>query len=164
MEYLNQMSIMEKAIALMQSDLFKPIPTDEVALIAARTEDVRFEAGETLDETTTSFFFIIEGFVELRRKGTLVRQAPAGTSFGLLGLVGIGESEMETKFIHKTLAVALTQEAFFETIADHPAFAIEFIRGISGGIRLMADKVQALEKKVALLEGKESPPPSGLPV
>lgn len=164
MEYVNTMSIMEKAIALMQADLFKPIPTDEVALIAARTEEVRFQAGEMLAETNTSFFFVIEGEAELTSEGTVVRRAPAGTGFGLFGLVGIGESEVRTTFVSDTLAIALSQEAFFDTVADHPAFAIEFIKGLSGAIRTMAGKYQALEQKIAAMEGNESEPPPGPPV
>ncbi len=154
---------MEKAVALMQADLFKAIPTDEVALIAAKTSEVWFEAGEMLEGETTSFYFIIEGEVEQIRDGVTVRRAPAGTGFGLFGLVGIGEAGvMETKFMTGTRAIALSQEAYSETVADHPAFALAFVRGIAGSIRNMTETIWTLEKKIYDLEAGETGSPSSV--
>lgn len=154
---------MEKAIALMSADLFKAIPTDEVALIAAKTEEVRFRAGETPESNPANFYLILEGEVEQRREGVVVRRAVPGAGFGLFGLLGFGEAEVETRILADTRAIAISQEAFVETVADHPAFAIAFIRGISGTIRMMADRIQKLEKKLAAFEGRESDAPPDLP-
>ena len=159
MEQVRTMSIMEKAVALMKADLFKTIPTDEVALIAARTTEVRFREGEQVPQTgeaATSFFFVIEGKAEQLRGNVVVRRAGAGQAFGLLGLVGIDEPEVaSTRISEDTHAIALTREAFFETVGDHPAFAIAFIRAISQSVKMLATRTEELEKKLAELEGRD---------
>ncbi len=147
---------MEKAIALMEEDLFKTIPTDEVALIAARTEEVRFEAGEVIPstgESATSFFFILDGEVEQLRGGVVVRRALKGYAFGLLRLLGVEEAVFdEVRITRDTHALSLHQEAFLEAVADYPAFANAFIRGLAGSIRMMSEKIEELQKKVLFLE------------
>ena len=98
MKQAETLSVMEKTLVLSEWKLFERLATDDVALIAARTREVTYEAGETVtpdDPTGNSVHFVLTGAIELAVEGRVIRTARAGDAVGSIGVLG-GEPTAES--------------------------------------------------------------------
>ena len=143
MKEVETLSVIEKALLLSKGGLFKQLATDEVALIAARTGEVEYEAGEIVDPegpTGSSVHFVVKGAIEISVGGRAVRTAGEGEAIGSLAVLGGEASTEELRVLEPTHAVVLSGEDFEGAVADHPEFALAvirslltFVRGMDGG-------------------------------
>ncbi len=140
MKEIETLSVIEKALLLMEWSLFKQLATDEVALIAVRTAEVEYEAGEIVDPegpTGGSVHCVLSGAIELSVGGSAVRTAGEGEVVGSLAVLG-GETMDETlTVLEPTHALVLSSGAFESAVADHPEFALAIIRSLVAFVRDM---------------------------
>ncbi|MEE8523291.1 MAG: Crp/Fnr family transcriptional regulator [Thermoanaerobaculia bacterium] len=138
MKDVETLSVMEKTISLAKWELFERLATDEVALIAARTGEVEYEAGEVIDAdgpTGSSLHLILRGRVELSVDGVPFRRAGVGEAFGGMAVLGDPMPGDEQQVLEPTHALVLSREGFKRAVADHPEFALAVIRGMAELIR-----------------------------
>ena len=156
METLSSLTIVQRALFLMELEQFKQVGSEEIANIAAKMVELRFEAGEPIErdgEPIDKMYIIIEGEVAHYREGVLIRRATRGMPFGLFGLLGIADPDPERLVaVAGTHVVALSREDFFEAVADYPQFAAGFIRGLARTIQSYAKRIESLEKQLASVE------------
>ena len=143
MKEIETLSVIEKALLLMEWSLFEQLATDEVALIAIRTGEVEYEAGELVDPegpTGGSVHFVVSGAIELSVGGRTVRTASEGEVVGSLAVLG-GETMDETlRVLKPTHVLVLSSEAFESAVADHPEFALAMIRSLVAFVRRMESR------------------------
>lgn len=165
MKVVQRLSIMEKAVFLMGTELFREVATDEAALIAARTTEVEFEPGETINlipEYATSFLLLVEGTADHTRGDRVIRTATKGAATGLMGLVGIDEAEQFPIIVSERIhAIALSRETFFEALTDYPRFGRSMLRGLAVVIQNMAQRIDLLEAKINEIDPGAVPPTMG---
>ena len=148
MKVVRTLSVVEKAVFLMQTDIFKSLATDEVALIAVKSTENEFEAGELVEkgsEAGRSFHVVIEGAVEVSRNSTVFRRATKGMYFGLLPLLEI-QGDEEVRAVEPTHTLVLSCENFKQAVADNPQFALTMIRSVATMALNFALRVEELEK------------------
>lgn len=148
------LTTIERALFLMELELFRELNSDELATIAAKMVETRFETGETIfqeGDTEARMHIVIEGAVEHVRDRVVVRRATRGMPFGLFKVMGIPDSET-IRATEPTRAIALSREDFIEAISDNPAFAVGFIRALAKAAQSFAHRIEVLEKRVASLE------------
>jgi CRP-like cAMP-binding protein len=139
------LSVMEKAILLMETDLFRGVSADEVAFVAAKTVEMRFEAGEILEPGSPArdcFHVVVEGVVEARLEDRLVRRVTRGMGFGLLPVLGLDDG-VGLQAVEASHTIALSGEDLRQALADHPAFAFEMIRELASAAREVVSRLEA---------------------
>ena len=148
------LTTIQRALFLMELELFKELNSDELAAIAAEMVEMHFKAGETIfqeGDAEARMHIVIEGAVEHLRDGVVVRRATRGMPFGLFGVMGIPDSET-IRATAPTRAIALSRADFIEAILDNPAFAVGVIRALAKTAQSFAHRIEALEKRVTSLE------------
>jgi len=149
MQTVSPLSVVQKTVLLMQAEVFKDLATDEVALIAAKTQEVRFEAGQVTDmrsPESRNFYLILAGAVEYYSHDVAVGRAGQGDGVGLSGLLGIDEERITFRVVESTHALMLCPEDFEQAVADYPALALALIRSLGGALVRLAQRIEALEK------------------
>jgi CRP/FNR family cyclic AMP-dependent transcriptional regulator len=151
------LTTVQRALFLMELELFGELSSDELATLAAEMVEMRFDAGETIfqeGDAEARMHIIIEGAVEHVLDGVVVRRATRRMPFGLFRVMGIPDSET-IRATEPTRAIALSREDFIEAISENPALAVGFIRALAKVIQSFAHRIEALEKKVAPLEERK---------
>jgi CRP-like cAMP-binding protein len=154
------MSIVERALHLMEIDVFQALGTEQVARIAANTTERHFEAGTLIPNPETGMFLVLEGRIELLVEGNVVRQFTPGMSFGLSALLGSGGAlETQARSAEATHALFLPKEDFLDTVNDHPEVAVALLKRLSQMILDLLRRVEMLERQVSVpVPGREPPP------
>ena len=156
MQTVSTLTIVQRALFLMELEQFRQVGSEELANIAAKTIELRFDAGElitTENEPNDKLFVIIEGEVVHLRHEVVVRRVTRGMPFGLFGILGLEDPDPEViKAVQPTHVVALTREDFMEAVADSPGFAAGIIRGLGKTILDFAKRIEALETRLATAE------------
>ncbi len=142
MKEIQTLSIMEKTLLLLEWEFFKPLASDEVALIAARTGEVEYEAGEIIDPegpTGSSLHILVKGSVEILVDGRPFRRPGPGDGFGGTALLGRVVADEELRVLEPAHALVLSREEFERAVADHPDFALACIRALFEAVRGQRD-------------------------
>jgi len=146
------LTLVQRAVALMELEQFKAVDSEELANIAGKMLEQRFEAGEVIATETQPvdrLFLVLEGEVAHLRDGVVVRRATRGMGFGLYALLGVEDREgEELQALTATHTIALTRDDFIEAVVDHPGFAIGVIQGLGRTILQFAKRVESLEKQL----------------
>ena len=138
MKEVETLSVVEKALSLAKWEIFERLATDEVAMIAVRTGEVEYEAGEVIDPdgpTGRSMHLILRGSVEQSVDGEPFRVAGPGVGFGGMAVLGDPIPGEELVVLEPTHALVLSREDFEQAVADQPEFALAVIRAMAEQIR-----------------------------
>lgn len=138
MKEVETLSVIEKALLLSRWGLFRQLAMDEVALIAARTGEVEYEAGEIVDPegpTGSCLHFVVSGAIEISEEGRVIRRAGQSEAVGSLAVLGGETSAEELKVLEATHALVLSGRDFESAVADHPEFALAVIRSLVVALR-----------------------------
>ena len=138
MKEVETQSVVEKALSLAKWHIFERLATDEVAMIAVRTGEVEYEAGEVIDPdgpTGSSMHLILRGSVQQSVDGEPFRRAGAGDAFGGMAVLGDPIPGEELVVLEPTHALVLSREDFEQAVADQPEFALAVIRAMAEQIR-----------------------------
>ena len=138
MREVKTLSTMEKALQVSKWEIFERLALDEVAMIAAQTEEVEYEAGEVIvpdGPTGSSLHLILRGSVELSIDGRPFRRAGAGSGFAGMAVLGEPLAGEEAKVLEPTHALLLSRKDFADALVEHPGLALAIIRGMARMIR-----------------------------
>lgn len=157
------LSIVERALLLMEIDVFGDLSTEQVARIAAHTSERKLEAGENVQSLEKGMFYIIEGSIEFIVGGTVIRKFTKGSSFGLAALIGPDRAgQAEARAAEPSHLLHLPKEDFLDTVHDHPEVAVALLRRLSEMILDLLRQVEMLERKesVPIPGGMDAPEPA----
>lgn len=138
------LTTIERVLALQKNPIFAEIPTDGLAHLAAIAEEVEFNEKSTLFEEGTvpdSCFLILAGTVELSRAGTSALKVGEGEDIGVWALFD-GEPHLyAARALSNTHALRITQEDFYDLLADHTEIIQTLFRTLVRRIRsVLADR------------------------
>jgi CRP-like cAMP-binding protein len=125
------MTLIEKTVFLKSTNLFASVPTEALAQLAARTQEVHAEAGEVLfreGEEDRGTFIVVDGLVELRKGDAAVRPLRSGSAHG--------EFFLEADVGHQYTGVAreesnllnIQRDDVIEVMLDVPDFGLALSR------------------------------------
>lgn len=134
---MSELTVIEKTMVLAKWDFFAGLATDEIALVAARTQEGRFEPGELDPETPQGrcIHFVLDGAIEVEVEGQVVRRAGIGQVAGSLGAIaaeGLGET---LRVVEPARSLMLSGEDLERAVHDHPDFAMAMIRALARVVR-----------------------------
>ena len=130
--------MVEKALSLAKWEIFERLATDEVAMIAVKTGEVEYEAGEVIDPdgpTGSSMHMILRGSVQQSVDDEPFRRAGPNDAFGGTAVFGDPMPGEKLVVLEPTHALVLSREDFEQAVADQPEFALAVIRAMAEQIR-----------------------------
>ena len=137
------LTVVEKAVFLQGIEIFSQTKTEDLARIAAITEEMEFEKEEIIfkeKEKGTSLFFIVSGEVSLRKGDRKIRQVYAQGNFGDLALLDNQPREFTAIALQHTHVLNINSEEFYELIADHVEITRAVFRSLTNQIRKLVKK------------------------
>jgi CRP/FNR family cyclic AMP-dependent transcriptional regulator len=130
-----------KVEALKRAPLFEGLSRNELAELAQRSEDMELEPGTVLcreGEIGHEFFVIIEGEVEIERRGKSLGTRGAGDFIGEIAL--LEEVERTATVTAKTplRVFVLTTTAFKRLVEQHPNVELKVLRTLAHRVAAMS--------------------------
>ncbi len=137
------LTIVEKAVFLQGIELFSQTKTEDLARIAAITQEIEFEQNEVIfreKERGTSLFFVLSGEVSLRKGEHEVRRVHAQGNFGDLALLDTQPREFTAVALQHVHTLTIGSEEFYEVIEDHVEICRAVFKSLTGQIRRLVKR------------------------
>ena len=136
----------EKVIFLQDIDIFESTTTENLAHIAAITEEVEFKKDEVIfkeGEFSDALYLVIDGQIKLERENKLVMIAKAKNVFGTWALFDDEPRVVTATISEDSHLLKIDKEDFFDLLADH----VQITQGI---LKTMTKKLRGLIARVGL--------------
>lgn len=140
------LTTVEKVIFLQDIDIFESTTTENLAHIAAITEEVEFKKDQVVfkeGEFSDALYLIIEGQVKLERENKLVMIAKEKDVFGTWALFDDEPRVVTAITFEDSHLLKIDKEDFFDLLADH----VQITQGI---LKTMAKRLRSLIARVGL--------------
>ena len=147
------LTLIEKTVHMKSSDVFSAIPTEPLAQLAARANEVMLDRGETLfreGDDDQGVFIVIEGVVELRKGNAVVRVLQSGTVHGELFLQESGAHQYTVVAREDARVLNLGRNDVFDAFLEYPEFGIAIVQDLARRHHTLTERVSELEKQLAL--------------
>jgi CRP/FNR family transcriptional regulator, cyclic AMP receptor protein len=132
----------KKVAALKSAPLFADLSRRELTELAKVTEDVDFDAGQVLcreGQTGQEFFVIMEGEVEVTRRGKKLARGGSGEFFGEIALV---ENLPRTATVTAQTPIrsfVLTRRSFLRLLDEQPRVERKVMRALARRLVSVSD-------------------------
>ena len=147
------LTLIEKTVHMKSSDVFRAIPTEPLAQLAARAKEVMLDRGETVfreGDDDQGVFIVIEGVVELRKDNAVVGVLRSGTVHGELFLQESGAHEYTAVAREDARVLNLGRNDVFDAFLEYPEFGIAMVQDLALRHHTLTERVSELEKQLAL--------------
>ena len=115
-----RLATIEKVVFLKSVDIFSHATIEELGRIAALTEEVRFEPGETVfrkGEPTDAIYLILSGRVAIEDDGQIVREAAERQALGTVAALDRNPALHTVKAMDAVYALKLNAQDFDDILA-----------------------------------------------
>jgi CRP/FNR family transcriptional regulator, cyclic AMP receptor protein len=115
-----RLATIEKVIFLRSVDIFSHATVEELGRVAALTEEVRFEPGETIfrkGEPTDAIYLILAGRVSIESNGQIVREITDKQAFGTVAALDRNPAVHTVKAIDPVYALKLSAQDFDDILS-----------------------------------------------
>ncbi len=140
------LTTVEKVIFLQDIDIFESTTTENLAHIAAITEEVEFKKDQSIfkeGEFSDALYLVIDGQVRLERENKLVMIAKGKDVFGTWALFDDEPRVVTATTLEDTHLLRIDKEDFVELLADH----VQITQGI---LKTMTRRLRGLMARVGL--------------
>jgi len=132
------MDVVEHGEVLKKTKIFRSLRVEDIASIAALTEEVSFDAGDVLFEESApgkELFVVSKGRVRASKGGRVLFEAGRGESVGSLSLLDGLPTDYQAKAIEDTVALRLEREPFTKLLKDRGQAVMAVIQYLTGVVR-----------------------------
>jgi CRP-like cAMP-binding protein len=115
-----RLTTIEKVIFLKSVDIFDHAAVEKLGAVAALTEEIHFEDGETIvheAEPTDAIYFILKGRVSVERNGQRLREVGEKQVFGTVAALDFGPAIHTVKSIDPVDALKLNAQDFHDILS-----------------------------------------------
>src|SRR5687767_1550667 len=115
-----KLATIEKVIFLKSVDIFSHATIEELGRIAALTEEVRFEPGETIyreGEPTDAIYLVLKGRVAVESNGRVVREVTDKQAFGTVAALDRNPAVHTLKALDAVHALKLAAQDFDDILS-----------------------------------------------
>lgn len=146
------LTLIEKTVHMKSSEVFRAIPTEPLAQLAARATEVQFDRGETVfreGDDDQGVFIVIEGVVELRKGNAIVRLLQSGTVHGELFLQESGTHQYRAVAREDARVLNLGRNDVFDALLEYPEFGVAMVQDLALRHHKLTEQLIELEKQLA---------------
>ena len=115
-----KLATIEKVIFLKSVDIFSHASIEELGRIAALTDEVRFEPGETIyreGEPTDAIYLVLKGRVAVEGNGRVVREVTDKQAFGTVAALDRNPAVHTLKALDAVHALKLSAQDFDDILS-----------------------------------------------
>ena len=138
------LTTVEKVIFLQDVDIFEYISTEDLAHIAAITEECEFPPESIIykeKEISDSMYLVIEGSIALRRGGNELMVAQTKDAFGTWSLFDDEPRVVTAISTNDSRLLKIDKEDFFDLLADNVQITQGIMKAIVKRLRSLLDRV-----------------------
>ena len=138
------LTTVEKVIFLQDIDIFEFTSTEDLARIAAITEELEFKAEEEISkegDIPDSMYVVISGQVKLTRGGEEVMVAKEKDAFGTWALFDDEPLVVTATTLEDTLVLRIDREDFIDLLADYVAITQSVLKTMAKRLRRLMTRV-----------------------
>jgi CRP/FNR family transcriptional regulator, cyclic AMP receptor protein len=115
-----RLSTIEKVVFLKSMDIFEHATIEQLGGIAALTEEVQFEPGETVfreGEPTDAIYLILKGRVAVEKNGKMFREVGEKQVFGTVAALDLSPAVHTVKAMSPVRALKLNVQDFHDLLS-----------------------------------------------
>ncbi|MBD3380912.1 MAG: cyclic nucleotide-binding domain-containing protein [candidate division Zixibacteria bacterium] len=138
------LTIIEKVIFLQNIEVFAEVPTEQLATLAAITEEVEMIKGDVIfreRDPADALYLIREGSIKLHRGETEISVAEAGESFGTWALFDEEPRVVTATAVEDSQLLRIDRDDFIDLLADHVQIAQGVLKTIVKRLRSLITRV-----------------------
>ena len=116
----NNLTTIEKVIFLKSVDIFEHATVEQLGRIAGLTEEVHFEAGETIykeGEPGDALYLLLNGRVLIEKNGNTIRELKETEAFGTLEVLDFNPRATTAKAVDHVRALKLNGQEFYDLLS-----------------------------------------------
>lgn len=135
----------EKVLFLQDIDIFENTSTEDLAFIAAITEEIEAKPNTVLykeGERADSMYLVIEGTVKLHQKEREVMIANPKDFFGTWALFDDEPRVVTATTLEACRLLKIDREEFYDLLADHTKITQGVLKTLSKRLRSLLNKVR----------------------
>jgi len=132
------LSTIEKVIFLKSVDIFEHAAIEELGRLAALTQEVRFEAGETIyreGDPVEAIYVILKGCAAVQSNGKVIREVGEKHVVGALAALDLNSALRTVKAIEPVHALKLNVQDFQDVLSSDFELVKAVFRVVSEHIR-----------------------------
>lgn len=136
------LTILEKVMFLRHIPLFSRTHMENLALVASISEEVAFPKGEVIFRTNDpcdAIYFIMRGAVRLHRDDIDIFIVADRESFGEMEVLSNEPRFMMATALEDVAALKISNEDFFEVLADNISLAQDILKLLVGRIKALME-------------------------
>jgi len=133
----------EKVIFLQDIDVFKDVRVEDLAHIAAITEEETFQPETNLyevNDSADSLYLVLDGKVRLHRNGQEISVSGPHEAFGTWALFDNQPRVATATALEETLVLKISREDFYDLLSDHVRIAEAMLRSLARSLRSLAER------------------------
>ena len=138
------LTTVEKVIFLQDVDIFESTSTEDLALIAAITDEVQFKSSSIIyreGDLPDSMYMVIQGKVLLQRNGKDVMTMEEKGVFGTWALFDDEPRVVTASTREDTLLLKIDTEVFYDLLADNVQITQGILTTITSRLRYLIERV-----------------------
>lgn len=138
------LTTVEKVIFLQDVDIFESTSTEDLALIAAITDEVQFKSSSIIyreGDLPDSMYMVIQGKVLLQRNGKDVITMEEKGVFGTWALFDDEPRVVTASTREDTLLLKIDKEDFYDLLADNVQITQGILKTITRRLRNLIERV-----------------------
>jgi CRP-like cAMP-binding protein len=140
------LTTIEKVRHLQGVDIFKYTTTEDLAYIAAITEEIELKPNYIVfkeNEMSDAMYMVIEGKIRLDREGQIVMTARPKDVFGIWALFDDEPRALTATTLENSRLLRIDKEDFIDLLADH-------VRITQGILKTMVKRLRSLMSRVGI--------------
>jgi len=140
------LTVIEKVLFLQDVENFEFASTEDLARIAAITEEVTCPADETIyreGEYPDAMYMVVEGRVRLHRNGREVMLATAKDVFGSWALFDDTPRVVTATSLEMTRLLRIRRDDFYDLLADHVKITESIFKSVVKRMRRLLSSIGA---------------------
>ena len=146
------LTLIEKTVCMKSTEVFGAIPTEPLAQLAARANEVRFDRGDTVfreGEDDQGVFIVVDGVVELRKGDAVVRVLRSGSVHGELFLRESESHQYTAVALENSHVLNLERSDVFDALLEYPEFGVAMVQDLALRHHKLTERVIELEQQLA---------------
>jgi CRP/FNR family transcriptional regulator len=146
------LTLVEKTVCMKATEVFGAIPTEPLAQLAARANEMHFDRGETVfreGDDDQGVFIILDGVIELRKGDAVVRLLASGTVHGELFLQESEAHQYTAVAREDTHVLNLGRSDVFDALLEYPEFGVAMVQDLALRHHRLTERVIELEQRLA---------------
>ena len=138
------LTVIEKVVVLQTIDLFAEVPSEQLALLAAIAEEVRYASGEIVYEEADppdALYLVLTGKVRLHRGEEEIATAGSKETFGVWALFDDEPRVATATVVDAAEMLRIDKDDFIDLLADHVQIAEGVLKTVTGRLRRLIERI-----------------------